>query len=405
MVKKETIPLLHDHHNHPSQYAAFFDSANISGVRNKEEAISIIRDKTQKDRANVVLGWNNSYFSFSKSDLDKLPPVIICNLSFHGFVSNGKAEKFIKKRFGSAEILKKLNDPDWMEANLPQIMKFLIEIEGLGEEKLRYLYDYLLDKGIWRTEDMLLPSENALDAFSDSGLIGRTEFWTDIPTYQQLSEKAQKEIKGIKIFTDGALGPKTAAIEEPYSGENYGVLLHQEDSLRELIGEVDTEHVSIHAIGNRAIKMIVNALEDIDKSGITLPNIRMEHAQFIDGETAERAKDLGVTLSMQPNFSSDSEHYSDRLSEKYLKMNNPFRMLIDDVDFVPGEDLIFGSDGMPHGAEAALRSSLFPPFKGQRVTLNEFQRAYCVEDKSLGSIDVVIDEDKREVTIEKIRTE
>ncbi|MFW6038334.1 MAG: amidohydrolase family protein [Candidatus Saliniplasma sp.] len=402
MVKKEIIPLLYDHHNHPSQYAAFFDSANISGVKSKEEAVSIIKQNTQKDRVNVVLGWNNSYFSFSKGDLDRLPPVVICNLSFHGYVSNNKAEELVKERFGSSDILKKLKDPDWMESNLPNIMRFLIEVEDLNEEKLRTFYDHLLERGIWRTEDMLIPSERALETFKSSGLNKRTEFWTDLSTYQKMSSQSQKEIKGIKIFTDGALGPKTAAIEEPYSGDNYGVLLHEQRTLEELIEEVETDHAAIHAIGNKAIKMVVNSLENIDKSGITLPKIRMEHAQFIDKETAETAKSLGITLSMQPNFSLDSEHYSDRLSVKYLKMNNPFRMLIDDVDFVPGKDLIFGSDGMPHGVKSALESSLFPPYSSQRVILDEFQRAYCVEDKSLGSIDIVIDEDKEEVVIEEI---
>ncbi|MFW5898632.1 MAG: amidohydrolase family protein, partial [Candidatus Saliniplasma sp.] len=382
--------------------AAFFESANISGVKSKEEAVSIIKQNTQKDRVNVVLGWNNSYFSFSKDDLDRLPPVVICNLSFHGYVSNNKAEELVKERFGSSDILKKLRDPDWMESNLPTIMKFLIEVEDLNEEKLRSLYDHLLERGIWRTEDMLIPSERALEAFKSSGLNKRTEFWTDLSTYQKMSSQSQKEIKGIKIFTDGALGPKTAAIEEPYSGDNYGVLLHEQRTLEELIEEVETDHAAIHAIGSRAIKMVVNSLENIDKSGITLPKIRMEHAQFIDSDTAELAKSLGITLSMQPNFSLDSEHYSDRLSEKYLKMNNPFRMLIDDADFVLGKDLIFGSDGMPHGVKAALESSLFPPYSSQRVILDEFQRAYCVEDKSLGSIDIVIDEDKEEVVIEEI---
>ncbi|MFW6142238.1 MAG: amidohydrolase family protein [Candidatus Saliniplasma sp.] len=405
MVKKETIPLLYDHHNHPSQYAAFFESANISGVKSKEEALSIIEQNTHKDRVNVVLGWNNSYFLFSRGDLDRLPPVIICNLSFHGYVSNNKAQELIEKRFGGSYILTKLKDLDWMESNLPNIMKFLIEVEGLNEEKLRSFYDHLLERGIWRTEDMLIPSESTLENFKSSELNKRTEFWTDLSTYQKISPQSQKEIKGIKIFTDGALGPKTAAIEEPYPSGGHGVLLHEERTLKELIEEVETDHAAIHAIGNRAIKMVINALENIDRSGIKSPKIRMEHAQFIDKETAKTARSLGITLSMQPNFSLDSEHYSDRLSEKYLKMNNPFRMLIDDVGFVPGKDLIFGSDGMPHGVKAALESSLFPPYSSQRVTLDEFRKAYCVEDKSLGSIDMVIDEDKGKVVIEEIRTQ
>ena len=55
-------------------------------------------------------------------------------------------------------------------------------------------------------------------------------------------------------------------------------------------------------------------------------------------------------------------------------------MLIDDVGFVPGKDLIFGSDGMPHGADYALRASLYPPRPGQVLTLEEFVDGYCLKN-------------------------
>jgi len=401
MVIRETIPLLHDHHNHPSQYAAFFDSADLSEVKEKEKAISIIEDNTEEEKVNVVLGWNNSYYSFDRMDLKKLPPVIICNLSFHGFIHNKKAEDLVNERYENPEILEKLEDPAWMEANLPKIMKFLVEIEGLDEDKLDSLYDFYLEKGIWSIEDMLLPSEKALQTFVSSGHSIRTDFWTTFPTYENLSKDAKKEIKGIKIFTDGALGPKTAALNEKYPGEVEGELLHTEESLSELIEKIDKNKVSIHAIGDVAIKTVVQTLKDLDKKSIDLPETRIEHAQFIDEDTAKTAKSLGVILSMQPNFSMDSKHYSDRLSEKYLKRNNPFRMLIDEVGLVPGEDLIFGSDGMPHGVKPALESSLFPPYPSQKLTLQEFIDGYC-DPENEGEIDLVIDKDKKEVKIEDI---
>ena len=102
---------------------------------------------------------------------------------------------------------------------------------------------------------------------------------------------------------------------------------------------------------------------------------------------------------MQPNFSSDSACYADRLPVKYLRGNNPFRMLIDQAGFVPGEDLVFGSDGMPHGAAAALESALFPPFAGQRLKLEEFTAGYCLPDLKAGWLDVEIDEVKKKVTV------
>ncbi len=400
MSRKEIIPLLHDHHNHPSQYAAFFDSADISDVRKKDEAIKVIEENTNREEVNVVLGWNNSYYSFDEKDLKKLPPVIICNLSFHGFLSNSKAEKLVQENYENYEILEKMKDPSWMEHNLPRIMKFLIQIEGLNQEKLDSLYDFFLEQGIWKTEDMLVPNEEALETFKKTGYIERTDLWTDLPTYENMSEKSKDKIKGIKIFTDGALGPKTAAIKENYSRGNGGVLLYNEKCLSELLHKIDKNNASIHAIGNKATETVVNTISNL--KDIDLPEFRIEHAQFIDENTAEKAKSLGITLSMQPNFSLDSDHYSDRLSEKYLKMNNPFRMLIDEVGFVPGKDLLFGSDGMPHGVEAALKSSLFPPYSSQKLTFSEFKDGYCVSDKSTGEIEIDIDEDKEEVSLERI---
>ena len=61
--------------------------------------------------------------------------------------------------------------------------------------------------------------------------------------------------------------------------------------------------------------------------------MRLEHVQFITLPQARRAKDLGVILSMQPNFNSDSEDYADRLGPRDLEANNPFRMLIDQAGF------------------------------------------------------------------------
>jgi len=403
MSRKDTIPLLHDHHNHPSQYAAFFDSVNLSDVKGKDKAISVIEKNTNREEVNVILGWNNSYYRFTEKDLEKFPPVIICNLSFHGFLFNDRAEEMVKESYENSEILEKIKDPSWMEHNLPKIMKFLIEIENLNREKLESLYDYYLEKGIGKVEDMLVPNEKAIEAFTESGYIERTDLWTDLPTYGKMSDEAKEKIQGIKIFTDGALGPKTAAIKESYSVGNDGVLLHDEKSLSELLHRIDKSMISIHAIGDRAIETVVNTISGFQEKGIDLPKIRIEHAQFIDDETAKKAKNLEITLSMQPNFSLDSDHYSDRLSEKYMRMNNPFRMLIDKVGFVPGKDLIFGSDGMPHGVETALESSLFPPYPTQRLTLSEFKKGYCISDKNTGSIDVNIDEDKKEIFIEGIR--
>jgi hypothetical protein len=73
-------------------------------------------------------------------------------------------------------------------------------------------------------------------------------------------------------------------------------------------------------------------------------------------------------------------------------------MLIDEARFVPGKDLLFGSDGMPHGAQYALESALFPPFPGQELTLDEFVAGYCMPGFEEGFIDISIDDEERTVT-------
>ena len=78
-------------------------------------------------------------------------------------------------------------------------------------------------------------------------------------------------------------------------------------------------------------------------------------------------------------------------------------MLIDDFGFVPGVDLILGSDGMPHGAADALQMSLFPPLPSQELTLEEFVDGYCMPDLSTGHIEIAIDRESRSVSIEAIQ--
>lgn len=375
---------------------------DLSDIKNKEEAKRKIDYETKKDELNVILGWNDSYYSFSKNELERYPPLIICNISLHGFLYNEKAIQIIEDDHGDSALLKRSSDPEWMEKNLPAITKLLLKIKGLDEKRLESFYEYLSEKGIWKVEDMHLHHESFLEIFEKLKLLERTDFWVNIDTFKNMSKKNKDKIKGIKVFTDGALGPQTAAIGTNYTDNEDGFLLYDKSKLEDLIREIQKERISIHAIGDRAIEQVITSLEELEKEGFSQPEIRIEHAQFIDKKMAEKAKTLGITLSMQPNFSLDSQHYSDRLSKKYLEMNNPFRMLIDEVGFVPGEDIIFGSDGMPHGARAALEASLYPPYENQRLTLQEFQEGYCIEDHSLGQIDFSRNDSKERILVENI---
>jgi predicted amidohydrolase YtcJ len=391
MTQKIAIPLLKDHHNHPSFYALFNDCLNLQEIKDKQTALQMVQS-LDKDRISVVLGWNTGFYSFSEDELKRFPPVIIVNISLHSFVINAAAEEALEEKY--PDIIANYKNPLWYESHFARMMIFLADMMEPTEYKVKILFDRLFEKGVYYAEDMLLTGEKVYSIIKSSPYGERTAFWADPATFKTLSPWVQGEVKGIKLFTDGALGAGTAALNLPFNNGKQAGLLHEDDALFQQMREASLwgKGVSVHAIGDLAIVQVVRTVRRLRDEGFSFPEVRMEHCQFIDEKTALEAKEMGIILSMQPNFSVDSTVYRDRLPAHYLELNNPFRMLIDKAGFIPGKDLLFGTDGMPHGMAAALQASLFPPFPQQRLTLDEFIAGHCMPDKSFGEIEIEIDE-------------
>lgn len=398
MFTKTQIPLLKDHHSHPIMFAILNGCLSLDSAQTKEQALSWMKKGAEK--INIILGWNNERYSFKEQELDQLPPVIICNTSFHQFLINKTAKK--KLAHSHQEILTQINDESWVEKNLPKIMNLIVEIKSFNHELIKNFYHEIEKQGVWYAEEMLLPFEEGIYLFKEFGYFDRTRFWTDIETFDTFSQEAQADIFGIKIFTDGALGSETAALKAPYLTGKKGRLVYSDEELQTLITQVAklNKAVALHAIGDKATEQIITVLSHIKNKQAMIPHTRIEHCQFISRHDAYRAKALGILLSMQPNFSIDSVQYQDRLPKKYGTQNNSFRLLIDEIGFVPGIDLIFGSDGIPHGIQNALESALFPPFPNQRLTLDEFIAGYCMPDTKQGYIEVTIDWEKQTLSTE-----
>jgi len=402
MTEIHRIPLLKDHHTHPSVYAAIKAGVSLRGISNKSEAIDLIRQR--QESIVFVLGWDNSLFSFTRRELDSLPPVFICNTSLHAFLVNTACRDLLTA--SHPEVIRNIENSDWIEKNLPQILKLTVQVSGCQPEQLKTFYNDLIQKGVWYAEEMLLPNHEVLDGFQESGLSQRTAFWADPETFQELSVDNQRRIKGIKLFSDGALGAKTAAMSHPLITGETGLLVRSDNEFQQVLENlyIYEKPFAIHAIGDRAIDQVLEVVKAARARLSIFPPVRIEHSQFISKKAARQAKDLGIVLSMQPNFSPESVGYSDRLNQRQCEQNNRFRMLIDDIGYVPGKDLLFGSDGMPHGIESALQSSLFPPNSSQQLTLEEFTAGYCMPDETHGSIEIEVNHKDRTISIISIST-
>jgi predicted amidohydrolase YtcJ len=113
----------------------------------------------------------------------------------------------------------------------------------------------------------------------------------------------------VKAFADGTLGSRTASLLAPDDLGGQGLELLGRDELAELVhraagGGLD---VAVHAIGDRANRTVLDALEDTREAwqprGL---RPRIEHAQLVDPADTGRFASLGVTASVQPShYSSD----------------------------------------------------------------------------------------------------
>jgi predicted amidohydrolase YtcJ len=395
MILERKIPLLYDHHNHSFMYAALSECLSINNILDKEDAMKIIMGGTEK--INIILGWNNSNYIFNENDFAKMPPSLICNTSFHSIVMNQAAKDLLMDQY--EDIITCMEDTLWIEKNLQKVINFVASLKPCNIEQLKQSNFFLANLGIWKTEDLLLISEDVILYFEEINQIDRVKFWVDLDSYMSLSSKSQGKIYGIKIIADGSLGCMSAKLQKPYfNGEN-GFLIYKDTELYmkfENIYKIG-KAVAVHAIGDATTDQILRVLKKFKQKFCSIPEIRIEHCQFISKENAVLAKELGISLCMQPNFSIDSLIYTDRLPKDYLSQNNNFRMLIDEAGFVPGYDLFFGSDAMPSGVKPALECALFPAYLSQVLTIDEFVAGYCVKDYNNGYIDVVIDTEKKTV--------
>ena len=116
-------------------------------------------------------------------------------------------------------------------------------------------------------------------------------------------------VRSIKLYMDGALGSRGAALEEPYSDDpdNRGLYINPpEEILRVSIAGLKSGiQIETHAIGDRgnrvALDQYEKALATVPRGerAIAEPRFRIEHAQVIAAADMPRFKTLGVIASMQ----------------------------------------------------------------------------------------------------------
>jgi len=148
----------------------------------------------------------------------------------------------------------------------------------------------------------------------------------------------------LKLFADGTLGSRTAALLAPYDdAAGSGLELLSPRELQQLVARAFAAglSVTVHAIGDRAVRSTFDAIEAAgvaSRAALALPP-RIEHAQLVDPADLGRFATLGVLASMQPQHAVTDWQAASRAWGGRAPHSYPWQALL-----ALGVPLVFGSD-------------------------------------------------------------
>ncbi|HKW95227.1 MAG TPA: amidohydrolase, partial [Methylomirabilota bacterium] len=214
----------------------------------------------------------------------------------------------------------------------------------------------------------------------------------------------QLTVGAVKLWLDGALGSRGAALHAPYCDDpaNTGLVLVPPEEAERLAREATVRgfHVWVHAIGDRANTLVLDVFEKVRAAsgphhhriggtvraeGGPRPRLRVEHAQILAPADIPRFARLGVVPSMQPTHcTSDMRWAGERLGPERLAGAYAWRSVLDSGAYVAGGSDFPVEDANPfHGIHAAVtrrpREGDDPGWQPeQRMTRDEAVRAFTI---------------------------
>jgi len=373
LKQKTVVPGFVDAHAHFHYFTQSFCKVSLDGLDSLDKCLSKIKSFASKLKKNEwVVGEGYSVDLFNKRIepnkfmLDKISdgrPAMIFTKDQHSAWVNSKALTL-------AGIDSRTNDP--AGGKIEKLSDG--EPSGILREPAAYgsVSDLLPEPS---TSQMKRFYQKALDWAYQKGVTGVHSFDGNplaFEMYQQMAEKKKLglrinyyfqasalptllknnirfgqgdeflRIAGIKIFSDGALGSKTALCHEKYNGSknNYGIEVRSTKQMLTSVKQAATLGLpaAIHAIGDKAVSNVLDVFEKAPKLKNGARH-RIEHYQLVRKRDVERTKRLNVIASMQPSHCPSDirmirNNWGKRGANAFI-----FRTLID-----KGIDLAFGSD-------------------------------------------------------------
>ena len=367
------VPGFIDSHTHLSSGSKIVTGINLTGVREKSVWLEMIAERVKTmEPGEWLLGGRWDYTFENKGlptrwELDNVSPnnpVALSDIDGHSMWVNSLAIEKANIRANSevplgGQILVNESSGEPNGILLEGAMQLIwdaptyVRDSDLSRDQIEQVLDYANSFGITSVHDM--SSRIELEKYKDLAINKKLfvrVFWGEHSKFSQEDDNTNNEKiinqliseykfhdqdRGplieygfIKYVIDGVLSTHTAALIDPYSDrpEIVGEPFYIQGEINRLVKRANNlgMPVAIHAIGDRGVKMALNAFE---YSGNTSLANRIEHIEIIEPSDIDRFKKLNVTASMQPNHGTGviGKYITPRVGlerEKYAYVWNDF---------------------------------------------------------------------------------
>lgn len=332
------IPGLNDAHQHPTMVAEDLLHADLSpdNVGTRGEILAVMRERAARvPPGDWVRGSRYDHTKssggavLSRADLDEISteqPVLVVHVAGHWGVVNSRGLAVAGLgdgsedppggelgRDGAGRLTGVLYEQALFDLAYPAVSRGEPVIPPSGiDGKLRALAEYsrmLHAAGITSVGDALVGPDGLelLQAARRRGELSlRVNMLVAYPHFDHMRRlglstglgDTRLRVGGIKAFVDGAVGGGTCLLEEPYTGGGgHGIQTVTSKELTDLVRQVHDSgsRVGVHANGDRAIKLLLAALEEAD-AAYPRPDARhrIEHCSVVDDEIIARMRRLGA---------------------------------------------------------------------------------------------------------------
>ena len=367
------VPGFIDSHTHLSSGSKIVTGINLTGIREKSVWLEMIAERVKTmEPGEWLLGGRWDYTFENKGlptrwELDKVSPnnpVALSDIDGHSMWVNSLAIEKANIRVDSevplgGQILVNRSSGEPNGILLEGAMELIwdaptyVRDSDRASNKIDQVIDYANSFGITSVHDM--SSRIELDKYKELALNKKLYlrvFWGEHSKFSQEDDSTNNakrinqlireyefhdqdrgpliEYGFIKYVIDGVLSTHTAALIDPYSDrpEIVGEPFYIQGEINRLVKRANSlgMPVAIHAIGDRGVKMALNAFE---YSGNRSLANRIEHIEIIEPSDIDRFKKLNVTASMQPNHGTGviGKYITPRVGverEKYAYVWNDF---------------------------------------------------------------------------------